>query len=404
METMATYNKLIRARSLLLLDSSFFGCLALRLSLVENEEIETAVIDDKIIYYNPKYIDSLTLQETKGMLAHLVMHVALGHHWRKDVREEENWQKATDYAINPILDVVENMTLPPDALRNDAYKGKAAEEIYALFPPEKKNKDGKGQGKGQPQQGKGKGKGKGQSKPDNKKGKDKKNQPQNIPDPGKCGAVATSKNKDKMEQSKTEWKMAVAQVMQFSRGKLPADLQRQIEEMLESSLPWSVLLRDFIQRTAKNDFSWSRPSTRYAHLGVVLPSIISDELPQIVIAIDTSASISKEQLDEFAAEVTGVFEAYDTKITVVYCDAAVKKTQELTRTDLPLKLEPMGGGGTNFSPVFEYVEKEAINPACLVYLTDLDGTFPNKVPDYPVLWISTQKNKEVPFGTKIDFK
>lgn len=437
MENLTVEEKLTRARTLLVLDHPFFGCLALKLSLVEDSSIETAAVDDKIIYYNPEWIDKLTKQEVKGILAHLVMHVALGHHWRKESREEEQWQKATDYAINPIL-VEEGMTLPKEALVDNTYKDKSAEEIYKLFP----TGSGKGDGKNKKQQstpsqsqGQSQSQGKDQQqKQDSKsnKGKNKKDKqdkkqnnqqskqqkddgsqnqqqenkqpsPQQIPDPGKCGSVVTAKNKERREQSKVEWKMAVSQAMQLSKGNLPLGLQRELKEVIDPPLPWTTLLRDFVERTARNDFNWSRPNQRYATTGIILPSLINDQLPDIVIAIDTSGSISNEQLNKFANEVSNVLEAYETKITVIFCDAAVQKVQEFSRVDLPLKLEPKGGGGTDFRPVFKYVEKNGITPACLIYLTDLYGTFPESTPEYPMLWVATSK-KTVPFGTRIDFE
>jgi predicted metal-dependent peptidase len=81
---------------------------------------------------------------------------------------------------------------------------------------------------------------------------------------------------------------------------------------------------------------------------------------------------------------------------VVYCDAEVSKVETFDRDEL-IEFKPEGGGGTDFRPVFDWVEKEGIEPACLIYFTDLDGTFPDKEPEYPVLWVSVGR-AEAPFG------
>jgi predicted metal-dependent peptidase len=178
---------------------------------------------------------------------------------------------------------------------------------------------------------------------------------------------------------------------------------RQIDEMLNPILPWYILLRDFVEKSAHNDYDWTRPSRRYIGRHILPPSLISEQLPEIVIAIDTSGSISQEQLSRFSKEASSVLSAYDNTIRVIYCDAKVKKEEVFTRADLPMKLKPIGGGGTNFKPVFEYVNKQNITPACLIYFTDLHGNFPGKEPEYPTMWL-TPNEQTAPFGTTILFK
>jgi predicted metal-dependent peptidase len=108
----------------------------------------------------------------------------------------------------------------------------------------------------------------------------------------------------------------------------------------------------------------------------------------IVIGVDTSGSIGQEELEQFAGEITAISdEAQPEAIHVVYCDAAVQSTQEFAPSE-PIRLEPKGGGGTNFCPVFEWVANNGIAPACLIYLTDLCCHSYPEVPEYPVLWAS----------------
>jgi predicted metal-dependent peptidase len=211
----------------------------------------------------------------------------------------------------------------------------------------------------------------------------------------------------KTEAEKTEleenWKAATAQAVAISKGKLPANMKRQLDEVLNPSVAWHVLLRDFVEKTAKNDYDWTRPSRRYIHRGIILPSLVSEELPEIVIAIDTSGSIDKQALDHFAAEASNVFAAYDTIIKVIYCDYEVQGEEEFTRADLPMDMHPKGGGGTRFSPVFDHVNSKGYTPACLIYFTDMYGDFPKHEPEYPVMWLTQTKNCEAPFGQTVLF-
>ena len=87
-------------------------------------------------------------------------------------------------------------------------------------------------------------------------------------------------------------------------------------------------------------------------------------------------------------------------IHVVYCDVRVVDTQEFGPSE-PIALEPKGGGGTNFRPVFEWAEKNNVLPSCLIYLTDLCcEKYPVSPPPYPVLWV-TNSRRTAPFGETV---
>lgn len=137
---------------------------------------------------------------------------------------------------------------------------------------------------------------------------------------------------------------------------------------------------------------------------MILPSLSHRRLPEIVLAMDTSGSVAGAEMDQFAAELTGILEEFDTTVHVVYCDSAVAGTDSFSRGDLPLDLTPVGGGGTDFRPAFRWVEQEGLDPGCLIYLTDLECLqFPEREPDYPVLWARVGQGERIPpFGEIIE--
>ena len=65
---------------------------------------------------------------------------------------------------------------------------------------------------------------------------------------------------------------------------------------------------------------------------------------------------------------------------------------------LPRKI--VGGGGTRFTPVFDWAEMQDGQPDLLVYFTDADGQFPQQMPQYPVLWLVKGKSP-VPWGQRV---
>jgi predicted metal-dependent peptidase len=135
--------------------------------------------------------------------------------------------------------------------------------------------------------------------------------------------------------------------------------------------------------------------------GLYLPSVYREGVGTIVIGVDTSGSIGEEELRQFAGEISAIADqAQPDMIHVVYCDAAVSSTQEFGPSE-PIILEPKGGGGTDFRPVFEWVSQNAIQPICLIYLTDLCcHDYPPLPPPYPVLWV-TDSRRTAPFGETI---
>jgi hypothetical protein len=103
------------------------------------------------------------------------------------------------------------------------------------------------------------------------------------------------------------------------------------------------------------------------------------------------------ELEQFAGEISAISDqAQPEVIHVIYCDAAVQSSQEFQASE-PIHLEPRGGGGTDFRPVFEWVEENQIEAVCLIYLTDLCCHSYPEPPDYPVLWVTDSRNT-APFG------
>ena len=180
------------------------------------------------------------------------------------------------------------------------------------------------------------------------------------------------------------------------RGMLPGCIEQMIASELEPKLDWRDVLRRFVTQT-REDYSWLPPNRRFIYQGLYLPSIHGEGIREIVLAIDTSGSISDEALKRFLTEIEGYMQDFPTSLLhVVQCDAQVHGHEVMSASDLPLSFKVKGRGGTAFRPVFDFVDENDIRPVCLVYLTDLYGDNPSP-PDYPVLWVSTGGDNP-PFG------
>lgn len=440
---MNTQNRLRRAKTLLVLDHPFFGSLLMRLKLVEDSRHPTLATDGVTIKYNAKFLNTLTDPQLQGVLAHEVLHVANGHCWRRNSRNHADWNVACDYALNGIL-ADAGLKLPEGVLLHEGLTG-SAESIYTTLAAQQQQGPEQGEqeqqqqqqgsgSKGEPGQEQGdtqdspkagptEGSEKGESKPDSTNTQqdegstadmdehDEQGQEQGAPneprvDPGRCGAVLDAPADTEENKSlEADWKVAIVQAAMAAKaaGTMPGSLKEMIDKIVNPKVAWEVLLRDFVERSAKNDFDWGRPNRRYIQRGFVLPSLVSEEIPDVVIAVDTSGSISNKDLSQFAAEVSAVLGAYETTIHLLLIDTEVHRAETLTRADLPLSIEAMGRGGTDFQPALDWVEENDVTPSCMIYLTDLYATFPTEEPDYPMLWITPPGNRhdDAPFGDTV---
>lgn len=412
--------KLSRCRTQLLLNQPFFGTLCLRLKLVPMPSFPTMATDGRRLAYNPAFVEKLTPAELEGVLAHEVMHCALAHHCRRGERDAELWNRATDYAVNPIL-LSNGITLPKDALIDPAFADLGAEEIYARLlkqgqdcvsaqPPSQSSAQSASDGGG----GSGPGQAPQRTPQETQSSPQQLQQPelpgvsaQPLPArPRGFGEVLDAVGEDGQQASQAElsrqmheWAINAKQALCSAKacGHEPGGIERPLEQARQSEHDWRAILRDFIAATNPSDYRWAPPNRRFVSSGLYLPSVERSGVGDIVIVVDTSGSIGTQELEQFAGEINVIInEAQPESIRVIYCDAAVQTVEEFGPSEA-INLSPKGGGGTDFVPPFKWVEENGIEPKCLIYLTDLCcNSFP-VAPDYPVLWV-TDSRKMAPFG------
>lgn len=423
--------KFISARTAMVLDEPFFGTLALRLTLVEDPSAPTAWTDGQSLGYNPAFISTLTHPQLIGLIEHEVMHCASGHPWRRDAREPRRWNEACDRAINPVLREA-GVELPKGALYeiDPTHLGKSAEWIFDRLPvPPEQQPAPQGSGEGE---GGGGGKSSGQPQPDDSNGEEGDGEREGQSDgqsddsdssaapddttaqqssstaPNPLGEVrdapAAVPDTESPPPSEEDWRQAVQQAAQLAKahGQLPGALNRFADKEAEPKVDWRSSLRRFAQDAARADYSFARPNRRYVASGWYLPSLHNEEVGVLAVAVDTSGSIDAVLLAQFGGEIRAIAdEVKPREIHVLYCDAAVHRTDVFLRGD-PVVLNPCGGGGTDFRPVFDALEKFDEPPVALIYLTDLWGTFPEQEPAVPTLWVTGPGGgRGVPFGELI---
>lgn len=423
--------KIEKAMAQLILHQPFFATILMRMRVIESPERPTMSTDGKHLWYNPEFVETLTEREVEGVLCHEALHPAMLHHLRKNGREHWKWNRACDYAINPIV-LDAGMRLPKDALFNEEWKEMSAEEIYLKLddtppcpptPPGGPCEEGEGGSSGE-------------SQPDTPDNSDTEADSNDMTDSssgitdslsedegdnggegtapdGTCqwGQVDEPKASDDSELSASEkeeqeakWKVMLQQAADTAKkaGKLPAGMDKLIEDLMEPKLDWRTVLARWAGDMARTDFSFRFPNKRFIQSGFILPSLKSETIGKVIFAVDTSGSMHGGEMRDVLSEVCGAIREYekdgvDPEITVLWCDTEVHE-QQISDPD---EFNPKGNGGTEYEPVFDYIEENGLDPKAVVYLTDgycYDYNF--TPPDCPVLWALTNKLRSFkpPFG------
>lgn len=396
-------NKLASARTRLILDKPFLGALVLRLPLVAADPgwCKTATTDARKLYFNPEYVESLDIQETQFVLAKQALHCALSHFARRHHRIRSRWELACDYAVNPLL-IHDGLKPPPGTPVEENFEGMTAEEIYHCIDEfddeaselEKPSESLGDEGSHEPQQN-------GQSPPPQESGRPEHGEdPEEFPELARQPAELSAQQREELS---IQWQQRLAGAAQqaMQAGKLGGSMARMVDYMLQPKLPWRMLLAKYMTASARDDYSYSRPSSRRGD-PAIFPSLRSTQI-NVAVGLDISGSVDDKDMNEFLSEVDAIKGNMRARITLLACDAELAEGvpwifEPWEDIEMPEVLK--GGGGTNFCPVFDWLEVQDQPPDLLVYFTDGQGTFPGTPPCYPVIWLVKGK-QAVPWGQRV---
>lgn len=134
-----------------------------------------------------------------------------------------------------------------------------------------------------------------------------------------------------------------------------------------------------------------------------------NRLEELVIAIDTSSSCSREIVQQFLAETYEILSQRENffrkmKVYIIQCDSFIQDVavihSEEEWKEYSKKITIQGRGGTDFCPVFQYIEeqkkaKEIKNLKALIYFTDGDGLYPQAKPEYETAFVFLKKTDKM---------
>ena len=397
----------------------FFCRLGQALTTVWTDEIPTAGVDaNGHMFFNPEFADKCSDMDLVFVYAHEIMHLVQMCHGRAPLGvQHEEWNVAADACINAILvnDVKMQIVSPAalDGLRpiygdpnsSDEHEmlwamlGKGTTEqgyYYLLKNPEAMGKtdgddqDGQGNGQGQggmghsgkPRKGHGRGALKNRWYDDSASRIAKKADAKGKNENGQ----AQSSSGGMTDEQRQQWMQKIASAAAAARnaGNLPGCLDQFVTKLLKPKRSWKNELRAVTRETIKRIYTWKRIGRRTASI-VRTPGMLPDQ-PTAVVYIDTSGSMSNEQLTRCLSEAYAIAQACGAQVHLILGDCIIYYSGMKRAHDLG-KLREVRRGGTSFVVLCEHIEKEfKKKPAILIGFTDLDGPFPAVAPSFPVVW------------------
>jgi predicted metal-dependent peptidase len=336
------------------------------------EKCDTAAVDGKTIFINPDFWLSLSVPVQIAVLCHETWHVCFNHMFRCQIGDfnPKKHNRAADYVINIMLKD-NGFAVQSDWLCDPQFRGMDTTTVYNLLP----------------------------DKPDDNK-------------PGGQGGMGSdimpAPNSPEGEKIQRDVEDILIQAAMQSKmesedaGTIPGDIQIEIDKLLNPKLDWKTILQNYFSAFAKNDYTFKRPNKRFQP-DFYLPSLHSECLGEIAIAVDTSGSVSDDVFRVFLTEINDIKEKLNPLLTtIIDFDTSISHIHKVGPDETIRKLPFSGRGGTDLQPVFDYYEKT--HPTVLIIFSDLWCGQIEDDPGYPVVWICTDnENAEVNFGKLIHY-
>jgi len=363
--------KVSKAKALLILDHPFFGTAVSKRPIIYTDTVPTAAMTGTgQMYINPAFVEPMTVRQLMFLLAHEGLHYMLCHSLRLGNRRAYAWNVACDKVINDTLIDCKVGDFIEGGVYMDGARNSSAEQLYDA------NDDGDGNGPG--------GIGNDVGPP--------------------CDDGGQPLDDSQIHQLEAQAKIDAIQSAKVAKavGKLPGAIERMVDELVNVTTPWHIILERFMEGKVRDNLSFNRPSKRFTT--AILPS--HDTKPSMGVAalvIDSSGSVTAAEFDMYNAHINRVLHTCNPEVLhVIYCDTQVTGHDEFTVEDLPVYIKTKAGGGTAFKPAFDYIDDQGIDPEVVVYFTDgyADSDFTTK---HETVWLTTGSTN-FKFGTVIKFE
>lgn len=381
--------KIVTARVGLLMKHPFFGNIATRLILQENNDwCQTAATDGRHIFYNGEFFAKYSVREIEFIIAHEILHCIFDHMGRINKHDRRLSNIAQDYAVNQVLKDDQIGRVPRDIqiYQHDKYRDWAWEEIYDDLAKDIEfiNLDSLGELLDQHLEGMG------------------------SPGAGEDGQPQYTQ--EEIQKIRDDFKEAMISAAEaVGAGNLPTGVKRLFKELTEPKLDWRSMLQMHIQSMVRNDYSFMRPNRKSQSSGAVLPGLNNDVTIDLAISLDQSGSIGNTDSVTVLSEVKAIVDQYQDFNIKIWCfDTDIYNPRDFDQyngEDIA-QYELMGGGGTDFEVNWRWMKEQGYQPKRFVMFTDGYPFGSWGDPDYceTLFIVKGNPNAQSPFGQTVIYE
>ena len=341
------------------------------------EKTVSVATDGLNIYWNPEFFTAIPKGVRRTVLKKVLWHIALLHPVRGINLEQEYWSNAADVTVDNILAKEKCNYVGLESRADFDYLDYSTEEIYKAKVQKEQRQKGfsfgylNGNGEG--------------SKT-------------NLlpPPPGVDLQEHAQQMMSNAMMAATKAKMA---------GNLPGEVEGYIEALLDNKVSWEELLYKFFTDLGDYDHTWKKRNRRYQD--VYLPGIVEDEdrLRHIAYFLDTSGSVSDEDVKRFNTEVKYIKETFNPqRLTLIQFDTSIQQVDEFYENDEFTGLRVSGRGGTCLVCVRDWILEH--QPTAAVVFSDMCVKPMQPLPDekmIPMIWVGVSSGGrfKIPHGEKV---
>lgn len=387
--------RLMLSKMRILCNNGFYGLLLMHMKYGLDAECGTAYTDGKVIRFDPKFLDELNDDELDFIMMHEILHVALKHCFRGRELEKELYNIACDIVVNSNILLSNNMDTRTITLRSDgeaihlAPNGKegyeyTAEEVYNMLQKNLGMNNAKLQSNGKT-----------------------KNTTNIIDNHTKWQQIEKNEELEELWISRLDEVSKTIEIRDsiINRETMPAFAQRRLKELKNAQTDWREILIDFLHEEVV-DYSFMPPDRRFDDCPFFLPDFNDKDIKpeNILFMIDTSASIKDDMVTAAYSEVKGAIEQFNGKLIGMlgFFDAVVIKPVPFENEKEFEMIKAIGGGGTNFQIIFNYVKEYMTDnlPVSIIILTDGYAPFPkeSEAMGIPVIWLLNNEKVNPSWG------
>lgn len=387
--------RLMLSKMRILCNNGFYGLLLMHMKYGLDAECGTAYTDGKVIRFDPKFLDELNDDELDFIMMHEILHVALQHCFRGRELEKELYNIACDIVVNSNILLSNNMDTRTITLRSDgeamhlAPNGKegyeyTAEEVYNMLQKNLGMNNARLQSNGKT-----------------------KNTTNIIDNHTKWQQIEKNEELEELWISRLDEVSKTIEIRDsiINRETMPAFAQRRLKELKNAQTDWREILIDFLQEEVV-DYSFMPPDRRFDDCPFFLPDFNDKDIKpeNILFMIDTSASMKDDMVNAAYSEVKGAIEQFNGKLIGMlgFFDAVVIEPVPFENEEEFEMIKAIGGGGTNFQIIFNYVKEYMTDnlPVSIIILTDGYAPFPkeSEAMGIPVIWLLNNEKVNPSWG------